>query len=260
MTKALFFDIDGTLVSFRTHEIPPSAVSALEEAKRRGVKVFISTGRHISFVNNLQSISHLIDGYITTNGACCTIGGRCVSLAPISCEDANRLLDYVDKNRTPCVVMGLKGIAALNITSAADHVLRDMLNIQYDKIALTMDEIAHDPILQITPFVSDEQERELMARLDGCISARWYPAFTDVTSVRADKARGLEAIARDEGIGVDETMAFGDGGNDVPMLERAGIGVAMGNAIDGVKAAADYVTTLVDEDGVRNALRHFHII
>lgn len=55
-------------------------------------------------------------------------------------------------------------------------------------------------------------------------------------------------------------MAFGDGGNDVTMLEFAGIGVAMGNATEGPKAAADYVTDDVDHDGVMNALKHFHVL
>lgn len=55
-------------------------------------------------------------------------------------------------------------------------------------------------------------------------------------------------------------MAFGDGGNDVLMLKHVGIGVAMGNAEDEVKRAADYVTDSVDEDGVEKALRHFGVI
>ena len=55
-------------------------------------------------------------------------------------------------------------------------------------------------------------------------------------------------------------MAFGDGGNDISMLRHAGIGVAMGNATDEVKAAANYTTTAVDEDGILNALVHFGVI
>ena len=55
-------------------------------------------------------------------------------------------------------------------------------------------------------------------------------------------------------------MAFGDGGNDVPMLSHVGLGVAMGNASPEVQAAANYVTTSVDEDGIMNALKHFNIL
>lgn len=55
-------------------------------------------------------------------------------------------------------------------------------------------------------------------------------------------------------------MTFGDGGNDINMLEHAGIGVAMDNASDRVKAAADYITSSVDDDGIVNALKHFNIL
>ena len=61
--KALFFDIDGTLVSFKTHKIPQSTVDALEQAKKNGVEVYISTGRPQLIINNLGQIEHLIDGY-----------------------------------------------------------------------------------------------------------------------------------------------------------------------------------------------------
>ena len=67
--KALFFDVDGTLVSFNTHAIPQSAIESITLAKQRGVKVFISTGRPMRLINNLGAIEHLVDGYITANGA-----------------------------------------------------------------------------------------------------------------------------------------------------------------------------------------------
>lgn len=59
------------------------------------------------------------------------------------------------------------------------------------------------------------------------------------------------------GFGPDEAMAFGDGGNDIPMIQRAGIGIAMGNGNQGLKNVADYVTASVDDDGVYRALKHF---
>ncbi|MCQ2251393.1 MAG: HAD-IIB family hydrolase, partial [Bacteroidales bacterium] len=84
--------------------------------------------------------------------------------------------------------------------------------------------------------------------------------FTDITDQSADKGTGLEKMAEYLGLKIEETMSFGDGGNDIPIIKRAGIGVVMGNATDEVKQFADYVTTSVDEDGVFNALRHFNVI
>lgn len=67
MIKALFFDIDGTLVSFKTHQIPVSTIEALEAAKAKGIQIFISTGRPRVIINNLAALQErkLIDGYIT---------------------------------------------------------------------------------------------------------------------------------------------------------------------------------------------------
>ena len=113
---------------------------------------------------------------------------------------------------------------------------------------------------QITPFLTEDQEHTILPHVPGTTSARWYPAFCDLTSATADKANGIRAIAEHLGINISETMAFGDGGNDLTMLRAAGVGVAMGNALDEVKAHADYITSSVDEDGITNALKHFEII
>ena len=89
--KALFFDIDGTLVSFKSHRIPQSTVDALEQAKKNGVEVYISTGRPKQIINNLGQIEHLIDGYITANGARCKHSAMLMPRAtPISCPSARR--------------------------------------------------------------------------------------------------------------------------------------------------------------------------
>ena len=74
------------------------------------------------------------------------------------------------------------------------------------------------------------------------------------------KQQGIDEMIRHFGISLDETMSFGDGGNDIPMIQHAAIGVAMGNALDSVKAVADYITDTVDNDGVAKALRHYGVI
>ena len=74
------------------------------------------------------------------------------------------------------------------------------------------------------------------------------------------KSAGMQIFLDKYGFNRSESMAFGDGENDKEMLEYAGIGVAMGNAKDSVKAVADYVTDSVDDNGIENALRHFGLI
>ena len=99
-----------------------------------------------------------------------------------------------------------------------------------------------------------------MAYMPNSLAARWSPYFADVVAKGCTKAVGIDRIIGQYGISLKETMAFGDGGNDIAMLQHAGVGVAMGNAMDEVKKAADFVTTSVDEDGIVNALRHFGLL
>ena len=105
-----------------------------------------------------------------------------------------------------------------------------------------------------------EQEAEFLAHLPGCKAVRWNPCFADIIPADGGKPVGVGKMLERFGLKREESMAFGDGGNDIDMLRYAGVGVAMGNAGDDVKAAADYVTAGVDEDGVERALRHFGVI
>ena len=141
-----------------------------------------------------------------------------------------------------------------------DMIFRQHLAVENLNLAKPVEHVLQQRILQITPFFDKDYETELMARLPGCTSGRWHPAFTDVTAKGADKGEGLLTMAKYAAFDPQYTMAFGDGGNDTTMIRRAGIGVAMGNAIDDLKKEADFVTTSVDEDGIRYALSHFGLI
>ena len=237
--KALFFDIDGTLVSFKTHRIPQSTVDAIERAKAAGLKIFISTGRPVPFIINLGQISHLIDGYITTNGALCIVGSEKFGCHNLLKEDAEKVIEGCRRFGRACVVVGTDHIAVFQRTREVDEQFGANLG------------------LKNFPFVSmDDVWKERLLHLKESISARWSNFFTDITHSGADKGKGLLTLCAHEGINVAETIAFGDGGNDISILHQAGTGVAMGNAKDSVKAEADYVTTSVDDDGISRALAH----
>ena len=115
-------------------------------------------------------------------------------------------------------------------------------------------------VYQMTAFFTEDAEQELKARFPELEFNRWFPTFADVTCKGVDKAKGIEVMANHFGIDLADTIAFGDGGNDIPMLRKAGIGVAMGNASTKVKANADLITSDVDADGIHEALKALKII
>ena len=264
MIKALFFDIDGTLVSFNTHRIPQSAVTAITAAKAAGVGIYISTGRPYALINNLGDIKHLINGYITTNGAYCFIGDTVVSCTPIPADDVATVIKCAGSMGFACMVVGERDWAMLNADgdnrAVVENIFGRLLNVPCLNGTVSLDEVLKQRILQLTPVISPKQEQSLMAMLGGCTSGRWCPDFADITALNADKGNGLLAVAAHQGIKVEETMAFGDGGNDISIVKVAGTGIAMGNANPPLKAVADYVTASVDDGGIYKALKHFGII
>lgn len=258
--KAAFFDIDGTLVSFQTHRIPDSTVKAIEQAKERGVRIFISTGRPAAIITNIDAIRHLIDGYITFNGARTFIGDEEITLMPIPEQEVRAMIADASRRNYAVVVCGKEDIGIHNHTSIFDEVFVRGLGVNNIDIHKPIEPLLRRPVLQLTPFFCVDDEKLILPSMPHCIAARWNPHFTDITVRGADKGNALRRLTGHIGISPEECIAFGDGGNDMSILHAAGIGVAMGNANEEVKAAADYVTTSVDEDGIRNAFIHFGII
>ena len=257
---ALFFDIDGTLVSFKTHEIPASTIFALTQAKANGHRVFIATGRPPIIITNLGAIAHLIDGYVTTNGALCLVGSETVACHAIPAASARLITDDAVARGYGLIVIGERDVAVYDPKGDVDRIFSQELAVKNLHLAKPLEVVLQQRILQITAFFTADYETTLMARVPDCTSGRWHPEFTDITAIEADKGQGLLTMATHEGLDPAYTIAFGDGGNDTTMIRTAGIGIAMGNAIDALKQEADYVTTSVDDDGILNALKHFKII
>lgn len=260
MTKALFFDIDGTLVSFRTHRVPDSAIEAIGRAKTAGCLIFISTGRPVQLIDNIGAVEHLVDGYVTTNGAHCFSGDTLLFERTIPREDVKKMWEFSQKIGFSALFVGRNDIYVANKDEKMAAVIENLLNLPKMQDCHDVSGLSGDDIYQISPVVNPQEEAIIMPSLPGCSSCRWSPDFMDVIPKGVDKARGIAAVAGHFGFGIDECMAFGDGGNDIAMLKAVGTGIAMGNSSDEVKAAADYVTTSVDDDGIYNGLRHFGII
>lgn len=254
--QALFFDIDGTLVSFDTHTIPASAIAAIETAHKAGVKVFISTGRPFSIINNMGPIKHLIDGYITMNGAATIVDGKVVASHPLDKADVEAVLRVACDCHASCVVVGPVSLGFYNPHLRDEETFERLIGVAHVGEGVDVGELLRGDVYQLTPFISDRQQEDAVEVFERVEASRWCPYFCDVTARGVDKGHGVRALCAHFGIPLEATAAFGDGGNDIPMLRTAGTGVAMGNANPEVKAVADYVTTAVDDGGIANALRH----
>ena len=213
-THALFFDIDGTLVSMATHAIPQSTVDALEKAKAAGHKIFIATGRPLSIIDNVGAVEHLVDGYITTNGAHCIVDGKTVNMIPIPPEEVDIVLDDARQYGYSCVVVSEHHFFVFQPHEDVDRIFRQQLNITRFDLVEPLEVVMKEPVLQFNPFIPVEHEPVLMAKLKECLcQGRWHPEFTDITTRHADKGRALATIADHVGIPLERTVAFGDGGD-----------------------------------------------
>lgn len=258
MTRAVFLDVDGTLISFRTHEVPASAVEALRRAHAAGVRLFIATGRAVTDLVQLEAIPY--DGVVALNGSECVLrDGRVVVRHRIPREAFERALELSDEWDFPIGLELNDGIFVNRVTPVVEQLSRMIAHPVPEAVDLRR-LFDRGDCCQMCFYVDPERERRVMAQLPSLAASRWCPIFADINLRGIDKATGVAEFAERFGFRLDETMAFGDGGNDVPMLRKAGIGVAMGGACDEALQAADWVTATVDDDGIRRALEHFGVI
>lgn len=256
--KAVFFDIDGTLVSFKTHRMPDSTRKALDRLREKGILTFIATGRRMGDINNIGDWKP--DGFVSLNGSYCIVGDEVLhkhSIAPSDIDNfASRLENgskfhpfvFIDEHRS-----------YINYQDEKVTEMMRMINLDIPR-TISPAELRKTEIFQMLGFFTPEEEREVMALLPNCHTTRWTDIFADIVPAGTNKWNGISKIIERFGIAPEETMAFGDGGNDIDMLVGAGIGVAMGNADPHVKRSADYVTTSVDRNGITKALEYFRIL
>lgn len=253
--KILFFDIDGTLVSFKTHVIPQSAVDQIERVHSLGHKIIIATGRPMAIINNLGQLQSrgLIDGYVTMNGACCIVDGKVLYRKEIPAAEAASLAALCAERACPCIFVGEHSLTIAGADLSAIQIFAKGLGAPPIPVTDYSKPLEH-PLFQLTPFFNVDVQADIEPRMPGSEFARWHPAFVDITARGCHKALGMDVMLEHFGMKREDAIAFGDGGNDAPMLRHAGIGVAMGNSADDVKAVADMVTDAVDDNGLANAL------
>ena len=255
MIKAVFFDIDGTLIPVGGNRMPQDTKDALMQLKKKGIKIFLASGRGVKELGIITD-DVKFDGYITLNGQICLDENFQFFYGnPIPSEDMN-VLKYLFEEKKIAAIIVEKDDCYIN------YIDEEVLALQKD-IGVAAPRIGSyegEPVYQMMVYADLQTAEELFEKLPNCKWSRWHSKGIDVFSKAGGKVTGIKKTLEYFGIRKEETMAFGDGDNDVDMLKFVNIGVAMGNAEKATKAAADYITAAQEAQGISNALKFFGLI
>ena len=204
-------------------------------------------------LRGVEELFHF-DGAVTLSGQYCTAGGQVLRSNPMPPDAVGELVAAAGDETFSCIFLEGEDIYVNCINDYTRRFISD-LSIDMPPVRTARYALGRT-VYQAVTFLDREHEHLLLDRAPHLKTTRWHPNFLDVIPPTGGKDRGLDAILEHFGIPLEESMAFGDGENDLSMLIHAGIGVAMGTASGEVKARADYAAPSVDEDGVARALEH----
>ena len=263
--KVLALDIDGTLTNSEKR-ITDRTREAVLTAAKKGVKIVIASGRPIqgirAFAEELKLKEN--DGYILSFN-----GGRLISCRTGEIiHDMKLPLEYLPE------IYALSKEYGVNLMSyEGDDLITEEPDDEFLAIEARINGLGIKRVDNLVEHINfpinkclmlgegtylGEVEKKVYAALSDRMDVyRSEPYFLEILPKGVDKAKALEKLLTALGCEREELMACGDGFNDLTMIEYAGLGVAMANARDEVKAHADYITCSNDEDGVAAAVERF---
>ncbi len=266
--KVVFLDIDGTLVGF-DNRIPDSTRRAVAEARARGHRMVVCTGRS-SFQIAPTLLDLGFDAVVSSAGARVEAGGQEIFRQPIAADQRRRLFGYLEDHgyayAGECgshVVINQRCYDSLLETYASQHVINEVM-LSIARGAVIRQDVWNDPdLLKVvyhwSPFTLEQTRHDLRPDFH-VVAFSFQPGIGEageISTTGVTKASGMQILLDHWGVDRCDSLAVGDGSNDLEMIEYAGVGIAMGNAIPELKALADDITSDIDADGVWQAFnRH----
>lgn len=261
--KLLFFDIDGTLITENTGELPKSTVKAVKMAKEKGHLLFINTGRtKASMPKEILNLE--FDGYVCGCGTNIFFRGQEILSARLTSKLCKEVVKKVREYKVPVFYEASDAIYFDRTMPDLDGWVKqaeETFRIQARDVEeiLGNDSKVYDKLLLI--LEPTERNEELKAYLSAeftCID-RMNNMF-EIIQKDYTKATGIEFVCKYLGKSLDDCYVFGDSENDRTMLEAVKNSIAMGNASQAIKESCSYVTTDIQNDGIYEAMKHFGLI
>ena len=255
MIKAIFFDIDGTLL-YGDKGVPSKEIEDLKKLKEKGIKIVVCTGRAIGEVKPLHLDEYGFDAYIALNGQ--TIFNSSYNLIYENLIDKDDFKKLIDIFNSKDIVIGLSGEDGLYVNYVDDKVRLEnkVLNIDLPRIG----NYHNEKIYQALAYCDENYKEKLKKELVNSKITYWNDYGLDIFNKNGGKDKGVLEYIKMFDIGINETMAFGDSQNDKEMLKTVSIGVAMDNATEELKLVSDFVTKDLYDDGIDYALRKYGVL
>lgn len=256
MIKSAFFDFDYTLYSHKAKCIPESTKKAIKALQSNGIKCYLATGRAIWELIEFPELYNLgLDGYSMCEGQLILDKDRKYVYEKYICEeDKKQIVQLFNENKIPTILMTNK---SMYINFLDDYVKEALKNISSSNPQIKKYE--GEEIFYAAPYIPRGNDEALSARVPNCRLVRWGETGVDIIPKDSNKYTGILKCLEIFNLGT-EFLAFGDEDNDFDMIQGATIGVAMGNACQHLKDAADYVTTDIDNDGIWNAVVNLGLV
>lgn len=256
MKKVVFFDIDGTLLD-HGQKVPESTLEALQQLKENGVFVAIATGRAPFMFENIRKKLD-IDSFVSFNGQYVVFEHDVIYKNPLSKDGLKRIYETSLRNDHPLVFMNETEMKA----SVKHHpfIEESLGSIRFPHPEEKVNFFLENEIYQSLLFCDEQNEEQYVKAFPEFHFIRWHRYSVDILPSGGSKAEGIKKMIKKLGFELADVFAFGDGLNDIEMLKAVGTGVAMGNALDEVKAHADLVTKDVGNDGIWHGLKELQLI
>ncbi len=277
--KIVFLDVDGTLINYET-KLPASAREAVDRARANGHKVYICTGCSKAEIEQRELPD--LDGMIGANGGYVEDDGKVVMHQALSKEDVKHIVDwcnerhlgfYLESNsgmyynswfreQAPGTMMKYaqgKGADESAAKNAADHFIGGMIYLEGE-------DLYRDDVNKISFILSSYQDHlDSKTEFPHLIANTWggkgeMALFGDLGPTGITKRHAIQVLLDYLNADQKDTISFGDAKIDLSMFELCAYNVAMGNGGPEIKEAADYVTTDVDDDGLKNAFEYLGLI
>ncbi|CAM4239671.1 HAD family hydrolase [Bacillus manliponensis] len=258
MYKVVFFDVDGTLLNETDRKMLPSTKEAIEKLIQAGIKVVIATGRPYSLCEEFKDLG--VDTFISANGALIKSNNTIIHKSVISKETVRDVSAFAEQ--TSHSISYFTELFTMNGVASNDErvltALKETLDLkQYpEKVKSLLEEV-----YCICLYADESEAEKFIEGFPHLMFERFHGYVINVLEdAKVSKRTAIEKVLAYFGICKSEAVAFGDGFNDIEMLEHVGLGIAMENGNEKLKQQADFVTKKASEDGIAYALKEFQLI